>query len=231
MHVQWLSVGLCKMASFTPQDKVQCHYWLAEFKFTVNVQCKFHLKYGHDRLDRCTVVNWHKHLLQHGSFKWHSAGGRPWTTHEEVENIWEAFQWSPCMGVHLLSKLQLPGWTVCKQCSVALESAGNDFLWHCGFASDILSQIDNGNDYLKRVWFIDKATVHILNKVNNHNHHIWWTQNPCDVRKHEWIARNGTWCRLASAGVIRPFFFHGQTVTSVMNCDTTDTWWIYLSAR
>jgi hypothetical protein len=86
--------------------------------------------------------------------------------------------------------------------------------------SDILSWIDSGNDYLKTVWFIDESTFQIWGKVNSHNHHIWQSQNPHDVRKHEWDRQKwNMWFGLASAGVIRPFSFHGQTVTGAVNRD------------
>ncbi|PSN58081.1 hypothetical protein C0J52_06512 [Blattella germanica] len=48
-----------KMAPFTPQEKVQCCYWLAEFKFLVTVQWRFRDKYSCEAPDRHTTVQWH----------------------------------------------------------------------------------------------------------------------------------------------------------------------------
>jgi hypothetical protein len=64
---QSLSVGLCKMASFTLQEKVHCCYWLAESKFPMIVQHKFCHNYSSDAPYRHTLVNSHQHLLQHGN--------------------------------------------------------------------------------------------------------------------------------------------------------------------
>ncbi|PSN51974.1 hypothetical protein C0J52_13950 [Blattella germanica] len=63
-----------KMAPFTPQEKVQCYYWLAEFKFLVTVQRRFGDKYGREAPDRHTIIQWHKHLLKNGDFQRHGGG-------------------------------------------------------------------------------------------------------------------------------------------------------------
>jgi hypothetical protein len=73
--------------AFTSQVKVQCCYWLAEFKFPVIVQRKFRQKYGRDPPDRHTIVHWQQHLLQHGTFERHGAGGRPRMTPEQVDML------------------------------------------------------------------------------------------------------------------------------------------------
>ena len=45
------------MAPFTPQEKVLCFYWLAEFKFPVTVQRKFRGKYpGREVPNRHTIL-------------------------------------------------------------------------------------------------------------------------------------------------------------------------------
>ncbi|KAJ4446629.1 hypothetical protein ANN_13326 [Periplaneta americana] len=63
-----------QMAPFTPQEKVQCCYWLAEFKFPVTVQRRFReKKNGRVAPDSHTIVHWHKHLLENGDF--HRYGG------------------------------------------------------------------------------------------------------------------------------------------------------------
>jgi hypothetical protein len=49
------------MLSFTLQEKVQCCYLLAEFKFAMIVQHKFHHKYDCDAPNRHTIVNSHQH--------------------------------------------------------------------------------------------------------------------------------------------------------------------------
>lgn len=76
-----------KMASFTPQEKVQSCYWVAEFKFSVTVQRRFHEKYGRAASDRHTIVQWHKHLLENGDFQRHGGNGRKRTSDENVKAI------------------------------------------------------------------------------------------------------------------------------------------------
>jgi hypothetical protein len=56
-HAQQLSVCLCKMASFTPQQKVHWCYWLAEFMHPGTVQHKLHQKDGCDPRKRRSIVN------------------------------------------------------------------------------------------------------------------------------------------------------------------------------
>ncbi|KAJ4429076.1 hypothetical protein ANN_26077 [Periplaneta americana] len=63
-----------KMVPFTPQEKVQYSYWLAEFEFPVTVQWRFREKYGHVAPDRHTIVQGHKHFLQNGDFQRHGGG-------------------------------------------------------------------------------------------------------------------------------------------------------------
>jgi hypothetical protein len=84
----------------------------------------------------------------------------------------------------------------------------------------ILSQIIGDSVYLNSVCFIDEAAVHISGKVNCHNCHIWGLQNPHDVRELDRDSPElNMWCGLISAVVIRPFFFHEETVSVAVYFD------------
>lgn len=61
MRAQWLSVGFEKWHHSHYKRKFSAV--LAEFKFPMNVQCKFRQTYGYGPPDRHTAVNWQQHLL------------------------------------------------------------------------------------------------------------------------------------------------------------------------
>ncbi|PSN41049.1 hypothetical protein C0J52_24031 [Blattella germanica] len=186
-----------KMASFTPQEKVQCCYWLAEFKFPVTVQRRFRDKYGREAPDRHTIVQWHKHLLENGDFRRHGGGGRRRTSDENVEAIREAFTRSPRKSVKQASRqLHLRRSAIHDVLHKRLKLTAhkiqlvqklqlNDKAWRFNYAVDILSRVDEDNKYLNNVIFSDEATFHVSGYVNRHNCRIWGSENSHVFLEHE----------------------------------------------
>ena len=49
---------------------------------------------------------------------------------------------------------------------------------HMAFDLEMLSRIEDDEDYLKKVMFTDEACFHVSGKVNCHNVRIWGSENP-----------------------------------------------------
>ena len=52
------------------------------------------------------------------------------------------------------------------------------------FAMEMLSRIEDDEDYLKKVMFTEKVCFHVWGKVNQHNARIWGSENPHVVIEH-----------------------------------------------
>ena len=79
---------------------------------------------------------------------------------------------------------------------------------HKAFDLEMLSRIEDDEDYLKKVMFTDEACFHVSGKVNCHNVRIWGSENPHMVIEH---IRDGpkdiVWCGLLHDCLVGPFFF------------------------
>ncbi|KAJ4433709.1 hypothetical protein ANN_16020 [Periplaneta americana] len=91
----------------------------------------------------------------------------------------------------------------------------NDRPLRMQFAVDILSRIDDDNNFLNKVAFSDESTFHVCGKVNTHNVRIWGSTNPHMVRE---VIRDSpkvnVWCCVMVDRIIGPFFFAEQTVNA-----------------
>ena len=106
-----------------------------------------------------------------------------------VDSVRDAFQRSPRKSVRRTSlELRMPRSTVHKVLHTRLrlhayklqlvqELKPNDRPQREAFATEILSRIDEDNDYLKHVVFSDEATFHTCGKVNRHNVRIWRSEH------------------------------------------------------
>ena len=85
------------------------------------------------------------------------------------------------------------------------------------FALEMLSRIEDDEDYLKKVMFTDEACFHVSGKVNRHNVRIWGSKNSHMVIQH---IRNShkvsVWRDLLHDRLVAPFFFAEDTVTSTI---------------
>ena len=61
---------------------------------------------------------------------------------------------------------------------ILLELKPNDRPKRKALALEMLSHIEDDDDYLKKVMFTDKAYFHVSGKVNRHNVRIWGSENP-----------------------------------------------------
>jgi hypothetical protein len=78
----------------------------------------------------------------------------------------------------------------------------------------LLNTLDN-ND-LNHVLTTDEANFHHCGNVNSQNCRYWATENPCDIhQKHLHPEMVIVWCRVASSGVIGPYFFEDEAGRAV----------------
>ena len=64
------------------------------------------------------------------------------------------------------------------------ELKPNDGPKHKAFALEMLSHIEDDENYLKKVMFTDEAYFHVSGKVNQHNVRIWSSETPHVVMGH-----------------------------------------------
>ena len=82
------------------------------------------------------------------------------------------------------------------------------------FAVEMLSRIEENDNYLDLVLFSDESTSHVCGKVIQHNCRIWGSENPHQVIEYERdTPKLSVWLGLHKHGVVGPFFFMESTVT------------------
>ena len=105
--VSVVNMAVIKMM-FTVQQKVQCCYWLAEFKYPKIVERRFRQQWPEKQpTDRHTITTWHRKLLETGSLVEKSPRGTK-VTEAEVDRIQHAFQRSPSKSFRRTSKVNYP---------------------------------------------------------------------------------------------------------------------------
>jgi hypothetical protein len=213
---------------FMVQQKVQCCYWLAEFKFPVTVQMKFRQEYAQDPPERHSIVTWHKQLLETGSVLRRRGDSNKAVRPDRVEVMQEAFQCSPRKSIHCASReLRIPWSTVhdvvhktlrlrAYKIQLVQKLRENDKPVRHTFTLEMLSRKDDDDAFMKHMVFSDEATFHVSGKVNRHNWRIWGSKNPYEVMEHEHdTPKLNVWCP-SSASVIGSFFFEETTVTGAL---------------
>lgn len=85
------------------------------------------------------------------------------------------------------------------------------------FADFALEQLENDNDFFKKIIFSDEAHFHLSGAVNKHNCRFWCEENPQIIHEKPLHSPKLTvWCGFWSGGIIGPYFFRneaGNTVT------------------
>ena len=214
------------------QEKAQCVLWYHETKSPVAVQRKFRNEYRRDPPDVKRIKDWYKKFTETGSVEDRKRSGRPSVSDASVDAVRDAFQRSPRKSVRRASiELRMPRSTVHKvlhkrlrlrayKVQLVQELKPHDRPQREAFATEILSRIDEDNDYLKHVVFSDEATFHTCGKVNRHNVRIWGSEHPHVAIEHE---RNSpkvnVWCGLMHDRVIGPFFFAEPTISAITYLD------------
>ena len=86
------------------------------------------------------------------------------------------------------------------------------------FALEMLSRIEDDEDYLKEDMFTDEAYSHVLGKVNQHNVRIWGSENPHMVIEHiRDSPKVNVWCGLLHDRLVGPFLFAEDTAPKEVN--------------
>lgn len=218
--------------AFTVQQKVQCCYWLAEFKYPKIVERRFRQQWPEKQPpDRHTITTWHRKLLETGSLVEKTPRGKK-VTEAQVDRIQQAFQRSPCKSVRRASReLAIPKSTIhdvlhkrlrlhAYKIQLVQKLKPNDLPARYDFASDMLLKIDIENGYLQKVVFSDESTFHVCGIVNRHNCRIWGSENPHVVRELERDSpKINVWCGLTHETVIGPFFFVENTINGNVYLD------------
>lgn len=218
--------------AFTVQQKVQCCYWLAEFKYPKIVERRFRQQWPEKQPpDRHTITTWHRKLLETGSVVEKLPRGKK-VREAQVDRIQQAFQRSPTKSVRRASReLGIPKSTVhdvlhkrlrlhAYKIQLVQKLQPNDLPARYDFASNMLLKIDNDNGYLQKVVFSDESTFHINGIVNRHNCRIWGSENPRVVREMErGTPKINVWCGLTYETVIGPFFFVEKTINANVYLD------------
>jgi hypothetical protein len=89
------------------------------------------------------------------------------------------------------------------------------------FAKNILSNVEAGENYLRRRIFSDEAASYVSGRVNRHNCRIWGSENPHAIKEIKRdSAKVNAWCTLSCWEVLGPFFFAEQEVTAMTFLDT-----------
>lgn len=210
-----------------------CILWFHESKSVVTVQRRFHLEYSNRRPpSKDTIKCWYQQFKDTGNVEHRKGTGRPSTSTEDVDHVWEAFMRNPStltcraslqLGISrttvmriLHKRLKLHPYKV----QLLHELKPNDKPKHFDFAMHILNKIDEDNSYLENVIISNEATFHVSGYVNRHNCRIWGTEPPHAVReKAHSSPKVNVWCALAADEIFGPFFFIEQTVTSVTYLD------------
>ena len=217
--------------AFTVQQKVQCCYWLAEFKNPKIVERRFRQQWPEKQPpDRHSITTWHRKLLETGSLVEKSSRGKK-VTEAQVNRIQHAFQQSPSKSLRRASReLVIPKSTIqdvlhkrlrlrAYKIQLVQKLQPNDLPPRYEFASDMLLKIDIENGYMQKVVFTDESTFHVCGIVNRHNCHIWGSEHPHVVRELERdCPKINVWCSLhmelwlGRSFLCGPFFFVENTI-------------------
>ena len=148
--------------------------------------------------------------------------GQPRTSAEKIERIRQVFSRSPikfiCTAARELElpptqtahkvlhkRLQLYAYKV----QMLQRLQPNDKPKQKEFADNMLQQISEDEEFLKRICFSDKATFHVSGKLNKHKVRIWGSEHLHEIRELERDSpKVNVWCGIMYNRVIGPFFFH-----------------------
>lgn len=224
-HCFWISHTSChswQQWQFVKVEKVQWVAWFIKTKSDTQVQRNFRMRYRREPPTHPSICKWHEHFMGTGSVIVDHHVGRPRTSDENNEQIWEHFQRSPCKLIWKAAKQlwMLPRiiHTVLRKClrlylyQMQLLQAlqPNDRPKRLAFAETVLSCLEDDENFLNMVAFSDESTFHVWSQKRNV--HIWGSHNPLVVME---VQRDrpkvNVWCRLLVDKVIGPYFFAEDT--------------------
>lgn len=103
---------------------------------------------------------------------------------------------------------------------IVQELKENDHQLRLEFCQQIMTNINEDNEFLDKLWMSDEAHFHLTGYVNKQNYRYWADRNPNEVHERPLHSSKVTvWCAVSSHGVIGPYFFENEeritmTVTS-----------------
>ncbi|PSN43113.1 hypothetical protein C0J52_10479, partial [Blattella germanica] len=175
------------------------------------VQREYRRVYNEVPPHRNNINRWDKQLKETGSLLDQKRCGRPSDSDESVDAIRDTYLRSPKKSVCACArKLQLKKTTVCftdyrLQLLHAIKETDKPKRFE--LASDMLNEIENDQQFLKRIVFSDEATFDVCGHVHRYNIRIWASENPDVYTEYE---RNSpkvnVWCALMHNKIIGPFF-------------------------
>ena len=194
---------------------------------SLSLLCRARREWNVDPPTCKSIYEWNKTLWETGSLISH-AGKHPkqHVTEETVDCVCESFSRSPHKSVRQASReLGVPCSTVhdivhkhlhlhAYKLQLLHHIKPHDHRKRTDFVVEMLSRIEENNNYLGLVLFGDESTFHMCGKVNWHNCRIWGSENPHPVIEYERDASKlNVRLGLYKCGVIGPFFFMESTVT------------------
>lgn len=216
----------------SPSERAFCVMWFFESKSVTQVQRNFRTKYGKHPPSRNSIIAWKNKFLETGSVLDRHRSGRRSTSESDVDRIHQSFARSPRKSVRTASmELRIPRSTVhdvlhkklrlrAYKVQITQELQVNDLPRRYAFALEMLSKMEDDDNFLKKIIFTDESTFHVSGVVNRHNVRIWGSENPHVVMEIERDSpKINVWCGLMRDRVIGPFFFHEKTITKEVYLD------------
>jgi len=97
----------------------------------------------------------------------------------------------------------------------------NDYQLRLEFCQQMITNINNDDEFLSKLWMSDEAHFHLTGYVNKQNYRYWTDTNPNEVHERPLHASKVTvWCAVSLHGIIGPYFFENeQGITVTVNAD------------
>lgn len=218
---------------WTPQQKVQCVLWFADYKSVTRVQRRARREFNIYPPTSKSILLWNRTLQANGSLIPKTGKhAKKQVSVQSINNVRNLFNQTPRTSIRSSSRiLQIPKSTVhdilhkrlkfrAYKIRLLHQLKPNDRPLRLNFANEMLVRIDENPTFLQNVLFSDEATFHLSGVVNRHNCRIWGSRHPHASEMHERdTPKVNVWLGLKHNAVIGPFFFIEQTVTGHIYLD------------
>ena len=95
---------------------------------------------------------------------------------------------------------------------IVQELKENDHQLRLEFCQQIMTNINEDNEFLDKLWMSDEAHFHLTGYVNKQNYRYWADSNPKEVHERPLHSSKVTvWCAVSSHGVIGPYIFENES--------------------
>lgn len=207
------------------EERVRVAIWYDETKSPVEVQRRFHARFGRNKEapSRCSILRWHENLFTYGNVMHRRSGsGRPRSSgsSESQATVEAAFQQSPerlsvrraemelnlsRSAIHrTLQQIGLKAYKI----KVLQALIPEDKDRRVQFAEWVLNSITEEPQFLSTLMFSDEAIFQVDGRVNKQNCRIWACENPRSYRERPLHSEKViVWAAMSHHGVLGPFFF------------------------